>query len=223
MSFARLQYGTRRACILPGIAELRDSLSQRKDTSPGIRAGTLDHVDRVLIQWASVRPDLETTPLAFVARLGRAAAFVDAGVTAKLAEFGLTREAFDVLASLRRAGPPFRLSPTELYVGLMRSSGAMTHRLAQLEDARLVRRVADPEDRRGLLVELTRRGRALVDTVAPQHLENERRLISALTTREQKQFIDLLRKLLISFEAASQTPPRSGRGGRRKTARRSGR
>ena len=142
--------------------------TSRRAATRGIRPGTEDdHVDRVLAQRASVRPDLDTTPLALVARLGRAAAFVDAGVTATLAEFGLTRKAWDVLASLRRAGPPFRLSPTDLYVELIRSSGAMTHRLAQLEGAGLVRRVADPDDRRGLLVELTRRGLALVGRWGP--------------------------------------------------------
>src|ERR671923_2393976 len=140
------------------IHELQDKLH---DDGP-------DHVDHVREQWAAMRPDLDTTPVAVIARLGRATAYIDAGINARLAEFGLTREAWDVLASLRRAGAPFRLSPTQLYVALMRSSGAMTHRLGSLERAGLVKRVADPGDGRSSLVQLTGRGAALVDRVAPE-------------------------------------------------------
>ncbi len=124
-----------------------------------------------------------------------------------LAENGLRREGWDVLASLRRAGPPFRLSPTELYLGLMRTSGAMTNRLRRLEEAGLVRRVADPADARSLLVELTAEGRRLVDELAPRHVANERRLIEALSPNEQRQLAGLLAKLLSSFEAEDDRPP----------------
>ena len=168
------------------------------------------------VQWAEVRPELDTSPAAVIARLGRASAYTDAAVNARLADFGLTRESFDVLSSLRRHGSPCRLSPTQLYRELMRSSGAITHRLASLEHAGLVRRVPDPDDGRGLLVELTRKGRALVDRVAPLHLENERRLLAPLSTDEQQRLAGLLRKLLLAFEREQPTPPSSGRGGRPK-------
>jgi DNA-binding MarR family transcriptional regulator len=200
---------------LPDIAESQDTLAERQDTSEGSAA---DHVDRVIAQWAAIRPDLDLTPLAVVARLGRAAAFVDAGVNSRLADFGLTRESWDVLASLRRNGPPYRLSPTQLYVGLMRSSGAMTHRLARLEADQLVRRLPDRQDRRGLLVELTPSGLALVDAVASEHLANERRLLAGLTQQQQLQLVALLRTLLQSFEGGRPIPPPSGRGGRRRGA-----
>jgi DNA-binding MarR family transcriptional regulator len=179
--------------------------------------GTLsegDHVDRVRAQWAKVRPDLDTTPVGVIARLGRVVAYVDAGINAGFADHDLTRNRWDVLASLARTGPPNRLSPTELCRALMRTSGAMTHRLADLERAGLVRRVLDPDDGRGLLVELTREGRELVDRLAPVHLANERDLLSPLTEEEQTTLAALLRKLLQSFERSEPTPP-SGRGGRR--------
>jgi DNA-binding MarR family transcriptional regulator len=176
-----------------------------------------DHVDRVLLQWADVRPDLDTAPVRVIARLGRVTAYIDAGVNARLGEFGLTREAWDVLASLRRAGPPHRLSPTQLYLGLMRTSGAMTHRLSGLERAGLVRRVPNPQDGRGLFVELTRKGISLVDRVAPGHLANERSLLAGLSEREQDALADLLRKLLRGFEREHPAPPPNGRGGRRKS------
>jgi DNA-binding MarR family transcriptional regulator len=156
--------------------------------------------------------------MAVVARLGRVSAYVDAGVNDRLREFGLTRGAWDVLASLRRQGPPFRLSPTNLYVGLMRSSGAMTHRLRGLERAGLVHRIADPDDARGMLVELTPEGVATTERIAPLHLDNERRLLSALTDEQQRTLAELLRTLLISFEARQPVPPPSGRGGRPRRA-----
>lgn len=192
------------------MSELQDTISQCE--------GGLDHVDRVLAQWASARPDLDTSPVAVVARLGRAAAYVDAGVNAALAEFGLTRAAWDVLASLRRTDPPHRLSPTELYLGLMRTSGAMTHRLAGLERAGLVKRVPDPADGRGMLVELTRKGKALVDRTAPAHLANERTLLAALSAGEQRELATLLRKLLRTFEGEEPVPPAKARVGRRRAS-----
>jgi DNA-binding MarR family transcriptional regulator len=173
-----------------------------------------DHVDRVLAQWASERPDLDLTPVAVIARLGRAAAYIDAGVNARLAEFGLTRGSWDVLASLRRDGPPYRLSPTHLYLELMRTSGAMTHRLSGLERAGLIKRIPDPEDGRGLLVELTRKGLALVEQVAPAHLTNEKALLAPLSPDEQSILTNLLRTLLRAFERETPVPPPTRTGGR---------
>lgn len=149
-----------------------------------------------------------------IARLGRAAAYIDAGVNARLAEFGLTRGSWDVLASLRRGGPPYRLSPTHLYLELMRTSGAMTHRLSGLERTGWIRRIPDPEDGRGLLVELTRKGLALVEQVAPAHLTNEQALLAPLSADEQSILTNLLRKLLRAFERETPVPPPTGTGGR---------
>jgi DNA-binding MarR family transcriptional regulator len=194
------------------MSELEDNISELEDTPP---LGDRDHVDHVLRQWARVRPELDTSPVAVVARIGRAAAYVSAGIEARLEEFGLSRAAWDVLASLRRAGPPHRLSPTQLYVALMRSSGAMTHRLHRLERQGLIRRVPDPSDARGMLVELTRKGLALVDRIAPLHLDNERALLEPLSHQEQKTLAHLLRKLLLAYEHLQPIPPPSGTGGRR--------
>jgi DNA-binding MarR family transcriptional regulator len=179
-------------------------------------APAADHVDHVLAQWAAARPDWDTAPVAVIARLGRATAYIDAGVNARLSEFGLTRGSWDVLASLRRSGPPHRLSPTQLYLELMRTSGAMTHRLVGLGRAGLIRRIPDPEDGRGLLVELTRKGVALVDRVAPAHLENERTLLDPLSDEEQATLAGLLRKLLSAHEREQPAPPPTGRGRRRR-------
>lgn len=166
-----------------------------------------DHVDHVREQWARAWPELDTAPMAVIARVGRLARYFDHGMERVFTEHGLRRESWDALASLRRAGPPFRLSPTALYRGLMRSSGAMTNRLHRMENDGLIRRVPDPADGRGLLVELTAQGRKLVDLVAPLHLDNERSMLAALTPAEQTRFVALLRKLLLSFEAEQSPPP----------------
>lgn len=158
-------------------------------------------------QWAATRPDLDTSPVAVVARVGRLARYLDHRLDSLFGEYGLRRESWDVLASLRRAGVPYRLSPTDLYRALMRSSGAMTNRLRRLEQAGLVRRVVDPGDGRGMLVELTEEGRELVDEVAAAHLDNERTLLAPLSAAEQETLVILLRKLLLSFEAQGAPPP----------------
>jgi DNA-binding MarR family transcriptional regulator len=103
--------------------------------------------DRVVRQWRNARPDLDVSPVAVIARLDRAVELIDESRDALLAEHGLNRALWDVLASLRREGAPYRLSPTELYRALMRTSGAMTNRLAALERAGLSERVPEPERR----------------------------------------------------------------------------
>jgi DNA-binding MarR family transcriptional regulator len=158
-------------------------------------------VDGAIAQWREQRPDLDLRPFAVIGRLGRAVAFTDQALEEFFAGHGLTRAQWDVLASLRRAGPPYRLSPTQLYRGLMRTSGTMTHRLAQLRSAGLIRRTPDPADGRGLLVELTAKGRRLVDRLAAGHLANEDRLLAGLTAAEREELERLLRKLLRHLES----------------------
>ena len=180
-----------------------------------------DHVDEVLAEWRRERPGLDLAPVAVVARIGRAAALLDRGLNANFARFGLNRTSWDVLASLRRVGAPCRRSPTELYRALMRTSGAMTHILDRLEQDGIVERLPDPDDRRGLLVGLTRKGRALVDRVGPTHLKTERQMLAPLTKEEQAELARLLRKLLIGLEAEvldTPTPSQIGRARQRTTS-----
>jgi DNA-binding MarR family transcriptional regulator len=192
------------------MSEGQVTLAQDKDTFKAPATCCVpreDHVARVRAQWAREAPGLDTTPMAVVARVGRAHAYMDHGLEETFARYGLSRGTWDVLATLRRQGPPHRLSPTELYRQLMRTSGAMTHRLAQLERAGLIRRIPDPADGRGLLVALTRRGRTLVDSVGPRHMANERRMLQVLTAEEQEQLAGLLGKLLSALEREQPHPP----------------
>lgn len=165
-----------------------------------------DHVDRVRQLWANEAPELDTTPIAVIARLGRAHAYTDRALNAVFAEYGLTRLSFDVLASLRRVGAPYQLTPTELYQALMRTSGAITHTLHQLVYAGLVERLPSEHDGRSVLVALTPAGVALVDRVGPEHLANERRMLAPLTAEEQATLAALLRRLLIEFEREQGGP-----------------
>lgn len=169
-----------------------------------------DHVDRVRQQWRLVRPDLDTAPLGIVARVGRLAAYFDQSTNALMAGYGLARSSWDVLASLRRSGEPFELTPTQLYRGLMRSSGAMTNMLNTLEEEGLVKRSRDPRDGRGRLVRLSPDGLALVDEVAGRHLANEREMLASLTSSERIELESSLRTLLRPFESAQPEPPREG-------------
>lgn len=158
-----------------------------------------DRIDEILAQWKRERPDLETRAMALVGRIQRAAAALRPRLDATHEASGLQGESFDVLASLRRAGPPYQLSPTQLYREMMLTSGAMTNRIDRLEEAGLVARRADPNDRRGTLVRLTPKGKALIDAAASKHVANEERLVSALSAAEQRQLSELLRKLLFSL------------------------
>jgi DNA-binding MarR family transcriptional regulator len=190
--------------------------------APGHGASETDHVDVVRRQWARERPDLDTGPIGIIARIGRAQAYIDPALDSVFAEHGLTRASWDVLAALRRTGRPYRLTPTELYQALMRTSGAITHTLHRLEYAGLVERLVNPADARSLYVALTPRGVALTDTVAPLHLDNERRLLADLTPDEQDTLAHLLRKLLLGLERNQPTaaPRPAGRAARRRWARR---
>ena len=164
-----------------------------------------DHVDLILEQWIRERPDLDPSPMGVIGRTMRAARSLDRGLQEAFRPFGLAGWAFDVLAALRRSGPPFQLTPTKLAATLMLSSGAMTNRLDNLEGDGLIERLPDPTDRRGVLVALTPKGRALIDEAVAAHVANERRLLGALSPEEQRTLAALLRKLLLSLDGAA--PP----------------
>ncbi|MGC2407573.1 MAG: MarR family transcriptional regulator [Candidatus Cybelea sp.] len=158
-----------------------------------------DRIDRILAQWNRERPDLDTRAMGLVGRIQRAAAALRPRLDDTHARSGLAGESFDVLAALRRAGRPYQLSPTQLYREMMLTSGAMTNRIDRLEEAGLVSRRPDPQDRRGTLVRLTAKGKALIDAATSEHVANEERLLAGLSAREQLQLGELLRKLLLSL------------------------
>ena len=159
-----------------------------------------DYVSIILAQWAAERPDLDASPMGIVGRISRLSLVVDKELEPVLAQFGLNHWSFDMLATLRRTGDPYRLSPTDLFRSMMVTSGTMTNRIDRLAEKWLVRRIPDPEDRRGILVELTEQGRELIDSALIAHVANEARLLQPLSREEQYTLAVLLRKWLSSLE-----------------------
>jgi DNA-binding MarR family transcriptional regulator len=157
-------------------------------------------VDELVAQWARERPDLDRTSMAVVGRIERLAELLDEAFTPTLARFGITRADFDVLATLRRSGKPFRLTPTALSRAMMISSGGTTKRIDRLEERGLLRRSPDPNDRRGVVVELTPRGTKLVDDAVEAHVADEQRVLAPLRPAERKTLVRLLDALLEPLE-----------------------
>jgi DNA-binding MarR family transcriptional regulator len=158
-----------------------------------------DGVDLILEQWRRERPDLDHSPIGIVGRVSRLARELEQRLEPVYREHGLEPGWHDALATLRRSGPPYRLRPTEFTSTLMLTSSGTTKRLDRLEQAGLITRGPDPEDRRGTLITLTAAGRKLIDAVTEAHMENERRLLSTLTEAEQRRLADLLRKLQLGL------------------------
>ncbi|WP_346016686.1 MarR family transcriptional regulator [Chroococcidiopsis sp. CCMEE 29] len=159
-----------------------------------------DPVDAILVQWQRERPDLDVSPMGIIGRMGRLAKHLERAIQETFSDFGLNVGEFDVLATLRRSGQPYQLSPTQLFNTLMVSSGTMTHRIDRLEQAELVKRIPDPGDRRGMLIQLTNKGFNVIEKAVEAHVANEHHLLSVLEEAERKVLAQLLRKLLISFE-----------------------
>lgn len=157
----------------------------------------MDRARLAVEQWRRERPEFDLLPMEILGRMAELAQIVGRDHLEPLfAEFGLQRGEFDVLATLRRSGKPFALTPTALYEATMVSSGGMTNRLDRLERAGLVERRPNPNDRRGTIVALSDRGLELIDRAVEAHLENEHRVLSGLNAEEKQQLNTLLAKLL---------------------------
>ena len=159
-----------------------------------------DPVDKILEHWGRERPDLDVTPMGIIGRISRVERLIDEQMKAVCSKFNLERWGFDVLASLRRAGKPHQLTPTQLYNSLMLTSGAMTNRVDRLEAVGLVERLHDPADRRGVLVSLTKDGLKLIDKAVATHMEVEETMLASFSSSDRKKFAELLRTLLRNLE-----------------------
>jgi DNA-binding MarR family transcriptional regulator len=154
-----------------------------------------DDVDRFREQWARELPDLDTRGMAVLGRARRVVLRSRPAIESIFARHGLDAGELDVLATLRRSGPPYRLRPTELYRWLMISSGGLTARLNKLQSAGLINRPPAADDKRSLLVELTAEGSALVERAIREDMQIETHMISGLSDDEQRVLATLLKKL----------------------------
>src|SRR5579863_10785907 len=133
-----------------------------------------DEVDDLVAAWREQRPDLEVAPLQVLSRVSRLARHLDIARRGAFTAHGLEPWEFDVLSALRRAGPPFQLTPGALLRATLVTSGTMTNRIDRLADAGLVRREPDPRDKRGVRVTLTDLGLARADAALDDLLDRER-------------------------------------------------
>ena len=163
-----------------------------------------DGVDLILEQWRRERPDLDCSPMGIVGRISQLQREVYLAQRATFARHGLDVPSFDVLAALRRAGPPYQLTPTELMQTALVTSGAITQRLDRLEERGLITRERSRDDGRAVVVSLTAAGRGALDTALPDHLETERKLLNGLSDDDREQLAGLLRRLLVSL---GRVPP----------------
>lgn len=153
-----------------------------------------DHVDGIVQQWHRERPDLDVSPMHVLGRLSRVAQQVERRLEENFVRHGLDSGSFDVLATLRRNGSPYTLSPKDLAASAMITSSAVAQRLNRLEDRGLITRVKSSVDGRGTEVTLTQQGRDLVDATLPTHLATEEELLAGLSPAERHALADLLRK-----------------------------
>jgi len=171
----------------------------------------MSRVDTVLEQWRRERPDLDVGPMGLTGRLSRISRHLGRRLERVFAGHGLNLANFDVLATLRRSGKPYRMSPGELIDNTMVTSGTMTNRIDQLVVAGYVRRMPNPRDGRGFLIGLTRKGLKKIDAAVADHVDNLHRLTDGLSASEFKRLDALLSRYLEVLEAADDSPAESHR------------
>ena len=149
-------------------------------------------VASVIEEWHHSRPGLDLGPLGLFAALAHVYWLTTPEIERLMAEHSLNRGMFDVLTTLRRAGPPCTLAPKQLSQSLLLSGAGITNRLDRLEALKLIRRLPDPQDRRGLKIELTNSGLRLVDRILPRLIDLERRMVAGLATKDATKLLHLL-------------------------------
>ena len=159
-----------------------------------------DAVDAIVEQWREQRPDLDTDAKEITGRILRLEGLFQQAYRDGFATFGINETDYGVLAPLRRAGPPYELTPTALARSRMMTSGGMTAAIDRMERKGFVVRIPNPDDRRGSFVRLTEAGKVVIDAAMECHVEIEQRLVSGLSERDRTQLRTLLRKLLLATE-----------------------
>nr|WP_281280503.1 MarR family transcriptional regulator [Emcibacter nanhaiensis] len=157
-------------------------------------------MDRIIAQWRRERPDLEVGPMELIGRVKRLYQHLSRGMEKNYAAHGLTASGFDVLATLRRSGAPYALSPGDLMAATMVTSGTMTNRIDQLVKEGQVERIRNESDKRSFLISLTPKGRTLIDKVLLDHVATQQELVAGLSEGEREELNGLLRVFLSGFE-----------------------
>ena len=159
-----------------------------------------DIIDELQEDWTDQRPDLDTEAMGVVLRIQALAKILADQTAQRLDEYDLQWWQYDVLATLRRQGKPYRMAATELADATMLTSGAMTNRLDRLEESGLIGRIPDEEDRRRVLVQLTRTGLKLIEDAAETRFQSATDALACLSNRQSEHLSDLLRLVLLAQE-----------------------
>ncbi|MGI2111943.1 MarR family winged helix-turn-helix transcriptional regulator [Shewanella frigidimarina] len=160
----------------------------------------MEDIDRVVAQWDEQKPHLDTEPMAVLGRFLRLQKHIETEISACHKQFDLTMGEFDVLATLRRNGKPYTLTPSKLLSSMMLTSGAMTNRLDKLESKDLIARVHSTEDRRSVSVALTNKGLAIIDEAIEEHVRIQHKLVASLSDSELPELNQLFKTWLAGFE-----------------------
>ena len=167
------------------------------------RSASVDEVDAIVQQWRQERPELDPSPIALFGRVHRVYLRYQAVLNKTFSQYGLNSASFDVLTSLRRAGAPYRKTGTQLAAGSLLSSAGVTLRLDRLEEAGLIKRERDHNDRRVVYSSLTDKGLEVIDRAIEAHLDAEAALLSGLSAKERSSLTELLAKLEQSIVATA--------------------
>lgn len=163
----------------------------------------MDHVDFITDQWARERPDLDVSAMGIIGRVARLYLAYQEAMQVTFSRYGLNAAKFDVLATLRRSGAPYRLSPGDLLKATMVASGTMTNRISRLEAEGLVLRLINPDDSRSFLIELSADGLALIDRVVEDHVATQERLLAPMSKQERTALKTLLSRAQAAVEKSS--------------------
>jgi DNA-binding MarR family transcriptional regulator len=164
-----------------------------------------DAVDRITDQWNAVRPDIDVSPIGVIGRVSRLSRLVDRRLAENFGRHGIENWMYDVLATLRRSGEPYELTAGDLVRQTMVTTGAVTNRIDRLEQRGLVER-ASTDDRRKVIVRLTKQGLNLVEEVVDTHMATEREILAALPPRRQRELANLLRTTLLALGDRADAP-----------------
>lgn len=160
-----------------------------------------DWVGEIVRRWRLLRPDLDPSPMLVIGRIARLALLIDQRLRPPFAAAGLANGDFDLLAALRRQGPPCQASPGDLAVAMLVTTGATTKRIDRLERHGYATRSTSDGDRRRRLVTLTPAGQRLVDDLFAVHLANEATILAPLADSQRNHLAALLGELAALMEA----------------------
>ena len=166
-----------------------------------------DWIDQIVERWSELQPGLPVDAYHVTGRISRIAARIAQREEEVFGRYGLTRGDVGVLSALRTSPPPHTLSPTQLFRGLMMSSAGMTKRLDRLEQQGLVKRNPDKDDRRGVTIHLTERGRRILARAIAENTTSEAAMLAGLSGKERRALADLLRAVLRRAEPAAGDSP----------------